>query len=44
MAELILLVLFPVKLTVWIVGLLCGNIWDGFIRGWHVVKPFGDAD
>ena len=37
-----LVVFSPIKIVAWWVGLLCGNIADGFHRGWEMEKPYGD--
>jgi hypothetical protein len=38
-----LFVFFPIKLAAWFIGMLIGNIVDGFHRGWELVKPYGDV-
>jgi hypothetical protein len=38
-----LVVLIPVKLAAWFIGMLVGNIVDGFHRGYDVEKPYGEV-
>lgn len=39
-----LVVYSPLKLAAWFIGMLVGNIVDGFHRGYELEKPWGRVD